>query len=305
MPVTDYLTVDGEVLAETRGGVDRDYLPDPLGSTAALLDDTQARTDAFAYWPYGEERTTGESTPFRYVGTLGYRSDASSGRVYVRARHYRPGLARWQTVDPLWPQERAYGYAEESPTSWVDPVGTYPQGGSQGIGRLRDALHPGTDQNRCGNCAWTIVWRWWHVRAHTERHAFIHCMSCCVLTMLDGDDCAWSMQNAQNSEDAFFSMISPVEEYTLDSLDAYERVATRLDACGQGVSAGREKLIPGASTYNHCFNRCNRYDPLRISIRSHRTGKTYYNFTPPPPYLPECDPRSYTMTINPGTGGCS
>ena len=40
----------------------------------ALLDNTQAQTDTFAYWPYGEERTrTGTTpTPFRFVGALGY-----------------------------------------------------------------------------------------------------------------------------------------------------------------------------------------------------------------------------------------
>ena len=46
MSVVNYLTVDGEILSETRDGVERDYLPDPLGSTAALLDDTVAAVQA-------------------------------------------------------------------------------------------------------------------------------------------------------------------------------------------------------------------------------------------------------------------
>ena len=33
------------------------------------------------------------------------------------------GLARWQTVDPLWPAEPPYAYAGDSPTSRVDPTG--------------------------------------------------------------------------------------------------------------------------------------------------------------------------------------
>ena len=124
MPTVSYLTVGGETLAETRGGAERDYLPDPLGSVAALLDPSQARTDAFLYWPFGEERSrTGSTpTPFRFVGTLGYHRDGE-GRTYVRARHHRPALARWQTLDPLWPGERAYGYAGGNPTSRVDPSG--------------------------------------------------------------------------------------------------------------------------------------------------------------------------------------
>ena len=130
MTVTSYLTVDGEILAETRGGTDRDYVPDALGSVAALLDGSQSVTDAFSYWPYGEERerTGTTATPFSFVGALGYYDDGPS-RTYVRARSYRPGLARWQTVDPLWPGEPAYSYAYGSPTTMVDRDGQAPQKG--------------------------------------------------------------------------------------------------------------------------------------------------------------------------------
>ena len=129
MPVTSYLCVGGEVLSETRGGADRDYLPDPLGSVVALLDASQARTDAFACWPFGEERSRSGSTPtpFRFVGTLGYYADQPSQRLYVRARHHRPALARWQTADPLWPAEPPYAYAGDSPASRVDWLGTSTQ----------------------------------------------------------------------------------------------------------------------------------------------------------------------------------
>jgi hypothetical protein len=58
------------------------YVPDPLGSTVALLDNTQTQTDTFTYWPYGEERVrTGTTpTPFRFVGTAGYYRDSTSSR---------------------------------------------------------------------------------------------------------------------------------------------------------------------------------------------------------------------------------
>ena len=52
MPVTNYTTLDGEIVYENRGGVERDYVPDALGSTVALLDSAQAKTDTFTYWPY-------------------------------------------------------------------------------------------------------------------------------------------------------------------------------------------------------------------------------------------------------------
>jgi RHS repeat-associated protein len=126
MPVTTYTTLDGMILSEVRGGVERDYMPDTLGSTIALLDSSQNKTDTWTYWPYGEVRTrTGSNpTPFTFVGTLGYFAD-SLKRLYVRARYLRTDLARWQTVDPLWPDESAYGYVGGLPTRNVDPSGLF------------------------------------------------------------------------------------------------------------------------------------------------------------------------------------
>ncbi len=68
-----YTVVNGQLLSEDRAGVKRDYVPDPLGSTVALLDNTQTQTDTWSQWPYGEVRTrTGTNVrPFQCVGTLG------------------------------------------------------------------------------------------------------------------------------------------------------------------------------------------------------------------------------------------
>jgi len=40
-----YTSVDGETVSEVRSSVRKDYVPDPLGSTVALLDNTRAKTD--------------------------------------------------------------------------------------------------------------------------------------------------------------------------------------------------------------------------------------------------------------------
>jgi RHS repeat-associated protein len=119
-----YTTVNGAILAEKRDGVRRSYVPDPLGSTVALLDNTQTKTDTFQYWPYGEERSrTGTTpTPFRFGGTRGYYRDAGS-RVYVRRRVYGPTFGRWLTADPLAPRQPRYQYARSAPTVRVDPSG--------------------------------------------------------------------------------------------------------------------------------------------------------------------------------------
>src|SRR5947207_5655599 len=103
MGTVRYTTVQGEVIAEKRSGVRKIYVPNPLGSTVALLDNAQAQTDTFSYWPYGEERTrTGSTdTPFRFIGPEGYHQD-SSRRTYVRARYLDILRARWVTADPAW-----------------------------------------------------------------------------------------------------------------------------------------------------------------------------------------------------------
>jgi RHS repeat-associated protein len=128
MGVVNYTTLDGEIVSENRGGVKSDYLPDPLGNTVALLNDAQTITDTWTYWPYGEIQShVGTSvTPYTYVGTLGYRTDVASNFIYVEARDLRPELARWQTADPLWPDERAYAYCSGSPVGLADPSGIKP-----------------------------------------------------------------------------------------------------------------------------------------------------------------------------------
>jgi RHS repeat-associated protein len=126
MPTVRYTVVDGEVLSELRGGVKRDYVPDPLGSTVALLDSTQTKTDTFQYWPYGESagRTGTTATPFQYVGTMGYYTD-SSGRNYVRARYLDKIKGRWITEDPIGLDEgiNLFGYCDSQPMDFIDPSG--------------------------------------------------------------------------------------------------------------------------------------------------------------------------------------
>jgi RHS repeat-associated protein len=124
-----YSNFGGEIVHENRGGVERFYVPDTLGSTQALVDASGAVTDTFEYWSYGEERShTGSSaTPFTWLGVLGYFKDVLNKLYYVRARYMRPELARWQTVDPLWPRRSAYSYAFGQPSSQIDPSGMDPR----------------------------------------------------------------------------------------------------------------------------------------------------------------------------------
>jgi RHS repeat-associated protein len=123
MSVT-YTTINGEIVSENRGGVIRDYVSDTNGNTVALLDESGNVTDTFTYWPFGEIQShVGTSTtPFTFGGVLGCYSD-SWGGIYMRAREYVPQLARWLTVDPLWPDQLPYAYAGNSPVTQTDPTG--------------------------------------------------------------------------------------------------------------------------------------------------------------------------------------
>src|SRR5579862_6220785 len=127
MGTVRYTTVNGEIIAEKRNGVRKLYVPDPLGSTVALLDSTQTPTDTFTYWPYGEVNTsTGTTpTPFKYVGTKGYYTD-DSGKIYVRARVLDPSKGRWLTQDPIGFDGRDYNlyrYVTDNPVMISDPYG--------------------------------------------------------------------------------------------------------------------------------------------------------------------------------------
>jgi RHS repeat-associated protein len=123
-----YRTVNGRILGHNKAGVASEYLLDPLGSVIGTSTSAGVVSNRTTYWPYGEVRTGGVSsvTPFGFCGAWGYYTD-SSGSLNVRARYYRPSLTRWQTVDPLWPMERAYGYVQCSPTVLLDYAGKKPK----------------------------------------------------------------------------------------------------------------------------------------------------------------------------------
>jgi hypothetical protein len=53
---------------------------------------------------------------------------------YVRARHYSYVSGLWNTVDPLWPDESAFGYVGGQPLFWIDPTGL--NGGQGGSGTI-------------------------------------------------------------------------------------------------------------------------------------------------------------------------
>ena len=88
-----YTVIDGEIIAEKRNGVRRLYVPDPLGSTVALVDNTQVQTDTFmnyAIMRAGDmpPLTLGETitpNPFNPLGVKGVGECGTNGAPPVIA----------------------------------------------------------------------------------------------------------------------------------------------------------------------------------------------------------------------------
>ena len=107
------------------------YHFDPTGSTLALTNNAGAVTDSYAYTPYGETTVNGNTVnPFRYVGKLGVMDDGN-GMQFMRARYYRPDVARFMSLDALLGDVKdsqtlnRYAYVKGNPIMNVDPSGFY------------------------------------------------------------------------------------------------------------------------------------------------------------------------------------
>jgi RHS repeat-associated protein len=113
-------------IAQTQGTATDYFLSDALGSVRQLTDQTGAITYARTYDPYGvATQTAGAAqTPYGYTGEY-----TSNDLVYLRARHYDPGMGRFLTRD-TWGGNYSqpltinrWNYTEANPINWIDPTG--------------------------------------------------------------------------------------------------------------------------------------------------------------------------------------
>lgn len=107
-------------------------MPDALGSIIRSTNQGTIGGRVTRYAGYGSVLYTqgGWSLPRNaWVGALGYRTtQMRHAKQYVRARHYATSAGGWITVDPVWPQQPAYGYVNGKPVSWTDGLGLEPIG---------------------------------------------------------------------------------------------------------------------------------------------------------------------------------
>jgi RHS repeat-associated protein len=131
---TVFTTINGMLVHEDRGGVETEYVSDPLGSLVQTRNSSGTKTYDAQYWPYGELQTSTGTNPssWGFVGLLGYLTD-SANVFYVRSRYLMAKFARWLTVDPLWPREKAFGYVSDRPIDLKDPSGLDSTSCDQGL----------------------------------------------------------------------------------------------------------------------------------------------------------------------------
>jgi len=127
MSVTNYLTINGQLIEETTNGVSTQYMRDGLGSVIGTTDGSGNILNTYRYTPYGGTtyKTGSSADPkFLFAGSWGGRQTGRAhSEEYWRARHRAIFSTSWSTVDPLWPYQRAYGYCASNPISQVDPQG--------------------------------------------------------------------------------------------------------------------------------------------------------------------------------------
>ena len=112
MAVTNYYTINGEIIAEkTTGGNRVDYLTDALGSVTATLNQSAQVVNTYHYKPYGAQLAksgVGTDPSFQWVGSQGYKQTSKKySDIYVRARHYDTSTGRWTTKGSTSQRSRA------------------------------------------------------------------------------------------------------------------------------------------------------------------------------------------------------
>ena len=114
------------MLGEVTNGVMRNYGTDALGSVVQTYSNG-ALENTYAYKPNGAalaKTGTAVDPSFLWNGRSGYRATTlTNSNYYVRRRHFSSTSAMWSSVDLIWPLQRAYVYAADTPTTVNDPTG--------------------------------------------------------------------------------------------------------------------------------------------------------------------------------------
>lgn len=130
---TDKNTIHTPGLAQRKGGSDRFYHEDWLGSTRYLTDKTgksaptKARYDAYGVQSARAGTDPATTTEFQFAGAHGYEREPGNalGLDYLHHRYYDPLAGRFITRDPIGYAGgfNLYAYVDNDPLGFVDPTG--------------------------------------------------------------------------------------------------------------------------------------------------------------------------------------
>ncbi len=131
--VTDPVLSDGSTTftpgVSTRNGTTTKLQhEDYLGTNVRQTDSSQTVSSNRRYDAFGMlmGSTGAQSGPFGFAGGYGYQADADSGLMLLGHRYYDPSTGRFLTRDPIKHGPNWYAYANNNPTSFVDPEGLKP-----------------------------------------------------------------------------------------------------------------------------------------------------------------------------------
>ncbi len=128
MPVTNYHTLNGELLGETGPGGRRFYGKDALGSVVATYDQNGTLENTYRYKPYGGLLSKTGSAPdprFMWTGSTGSRTTgANYAEQYNRTNHYAAPPSAWVSVGPDRSGTGTEAYAVDNPVRFSEAYGS-------------------------------------------------------------------------------------------------------------------------------------------------------------------------------------
>jgi len=130
-----------EAVAMARNGASYYYTQDALRSVSDVLTSSGAIAEHYTYSAFGTpNQSSGVGNPFLFTGA---RYDQASSLYSLRARWYSPGIGRFITQDPIGVLggSNMYAYAVNSPATYSDRLGLFPEDGPQDM-HLPDPADP-------------------------------------------------------------------------------------------------------------------------------------------------------------------